>query len=181
MKKTGKDTLSHREEKILNEFISSLLVQKRITKEPIVIAMIGLVGSGKGTVAHELARYMPFTIITNDNIRIRLRDVGIGYDHVRVMAEHAAEHVLKNGGNVIMDSDYVDAEKRSTLLAIAARQDASVYFIRVYANRDVVLKRLLSKEYTDESFFGGSKTDTGAYDGMVVALRELWRRTPEAL
>lgn len=178
MEKTGKDTLSPQEEKILVDYTPHRLDLRRETKNPVIIAMIGLTGSGKGTVARELAKYFPANIISNDDIRIRLRNAGLSYDHVRVIAEQTARSILERGGNVIMDSDFIDAEKRATLLAIAEKYAAKVLFIRTYANRDVVLKRLLTKEYPKEGFFGGAKTDNGEYEGAVVALRELWRRTP---
>ncbi|KKU74351.1 MAG: hypothetical protein UY01_C0037G0006 [Candidatus Nomurabacteria bacterium GW2011_GWB1_47_6] len=49
------ETLSPRAEKAREAYLSNLFVAERTTKKPIVVAMIGLVGSGKSSVAKELA------------------------------------------------------------------------------------------------------------------------------
>jgi len=44
-----------------------------LTQTPVIVAIIGLVGSGKSSVAQELAKHIGATVIEGDDIRIELR------------------------------------------------------------------------------------------------------------
>ncbi len=176
-----KETLTQKERRAQEVFLSSLQIKQRRTRRPVIVAMIGLVGSGKSSVAKELAGLIGTSIIEGDKIRVLLRKEGERYEGTRKIAENAALEIIKRGGNVIMDSDYIDAKKRASLCAKAKKAKARLLFIRTYADYDVMAGRVNSAKYQSrpEDFFGGASSIwNGEGKGAVVKLREMWRRTP---
>src|SRR3989344_4709532 len=51
-----REKLTAKEERAQKAFVSNLKYASRKTKEPVIVAMIGLIGSGKSSVATELAK-----------------------------------------------------------------------------------------------------------------------------
>ena len=66
------ETLTKKERSAENSFQAKLGIRKRKTKKPLIVAMIGLVGSGKSSVARELARHIGATVVEGDAIRVEL-------------------------------------------------------------------------------------------------------------
>src|SRR3989344_3873559 len=110
-----------------SSFNLKLDVPKRKTKNSVIVATIGLVGSGKSSVAQELARHIGATIIRGDDIRVELRKNGSGYERAWVIAENVAIGVAECGGNVILDSDFVDAKKRASVRERARRAGTHLF------------------------------------------------------
>lgn len=159
--------------------MSRIQIKKRATKQPIVVAMVGLVGSGKSTVANDIAELIGATVVNGDEIRIGLRKQAKSYRNVRLIAENMAIEIVNKGGNVVLDSDFIDAKKRASIREKAKQAGAKVVFVRTYADTDVVFGRIITAK--PDEFFAGAKTE---WDGdrqsksAVVKIRELWRRTP---
>ncbi|MEK7203724.1 MAG: AAA family ATPase [Patescibacteria group bacterium] len=191
-----KETLSAKAKKAQEAFINKLQSEiglvKRRTRKPTVIAFFGLVGSGKSSVAQELARQIGGVVIEGDAIRVELRKVGEvysygerrQYSYVRQIAENVALEISKRGGNVIFDADFADMKKRASLKAKITKVGAELVFIRTHADPEVMFGRMLSASYRNspDDFFGGAKTTmkggTEQQRGAVIKFREMWRRTP---
>ena len=175
------ERLNEGEEEAQNEFMTKLKISKRKTGTPVIVALIGLVGSGKSTVARKLASLIGATVVGGDEIRVELRKKNQSYDRARLVAENTALEILKSGGNVIMDSEHLDSKKSASLRVKAKKTKATVLFVRVFADYDVMAGRIVSADYQSNDFFGGasSKWNRSIQDrGVVVKLREMWRRTP---
>jgi predicted kinase len=156
-------------------------IRPRITKKPIVVALIGFPGSGKSTIARELARDLGATVIAGDEIRIFLRKHKKPYDATRELVLSAIEEVIKRGGNVIVDSDAVDPTKRE--LMKARSRGVELFFVRTCCDPDVAIGRMITASYRSdpEDFFGGAATSwrgKSSVHGNIVKIREMWRRTP---
>lgn len=179
-----RETLTKKERAAQEVFIASLDVPKRKTVKPMIIAMIGLVGSGKTSVAKELAKRIGATVIEGDDIRIELRKQNERYERARAIAENVALEVVNRGGNAILDSDFIDAKKRASLREKARKAGVRVAFICTYTDYDVMVGRVITADYRNDvgDFFGGalSKWDGSEQSkGAAVKLREMWRRTPQ--
>ena len=153
------EKLSARASKAQQVFIDRLqadIAVKRRTKKAVVVGFLGLVGSGKSSVAQELARQIGGVVIEGDAIRVQLRKVGEKYFYVRQIAENVALEILKRGGNVIFDADFDDTNKRASLKAKITKVGARLLFIRTYADPEVILGRMLSASYRNspDDFFG---------------------------
>lgn len=169
--------------KTQKEFLTTLQIQKRKTKQPLVVAFVGLVASGKSTVARKLAAYISATIIEGDTIRVFLRKHGVPYDKTQRIAEHAMTKVIKSGGNVILSSDHIDPEKRSRLRQKTKELGARLVFLHTYTDYDIMAGRAVSAQYrnTQNDLFASATTTWPGNKqsrGAVVKLREMWRRTP---
>ncbi len=177
----AQERLTAKEQAVCDVLMAYLSIKPRTTHQPLVIALVGLVGSGKSAVTYDLAWRLGATVIEADFVRVQLRERGLSYDHVRMIVEELARGVLARGGNVILDSDFVDVAKRVSLLAKVRQMDARVIYIHTYGDFDVVAGRIMSATYNAGSFYGGAacawKRDPQTC-GAVVKTRELWRRTP---
>lgn len=146
-------------------------------KKPLVVAMIGVVGSGKSSVSREFAKYLKTTIIENDAIRIELRKLGEGYERVWAIAENAAVEIAKLGGSVVLDSDFVDEKKRASLREKVRKTGARLVFVRTHCDFDVMSERIRTNDPGE--FFNDAKSLSKASDnGKDVKMRELLRRIP---
>jgi len=156
-------------------YLASLHVQERKTKKPVILGMIGLVGAGNSSVARELAKHIGATIVNGENIRVALRAVGASFDRTRRIAEDVAFEVIEKGGNVVIDSDFVDAVKRTSLRAKARKAGVRVAFVSVYCDIDVMSQRI--RENDSGEFFNDAPSLSTALDrGKDVKFREMIRR-----
>ncbi len=151
---------------------------RRGAKKPVIVAIVGLVGSGKSSVAKYLAKLIGAKVISANAIRVALRKQNKNYSRVRNIMEQETLSAIKRGKNVILDSDFSDFQKRRAFEKKAGRT-AKIVYVRTHSNRDVMIGRLLNARYTPDDLYGGASTDwQGKNKGVVVALREMWRRTP---
>lgn len=175
--------MTNKEKHAQEIFLRNLNHTERKTEKPLVVAMIGLVGSGKSTVARELAREIGATVVCSDDIRILLRKQGAGYARVRDIAINVADEVLKSGGNVVLDSDFADKAKRDTIRTHARTVGHRLILIRVHADLDILIGRMLSAKSTDrtQDLFAGAYSNWAGekkFIGTVVKIREALRRIP---
>ncbi len=179
----NKNKMSSKSLQAQKAFLAGLKIVKRKTKKPVIAAMVGLVGSGKSSVTKELAKKIGAVIIEGDMIRVCLRKVNEQYEYAAKIGENAATKVIEKGGNVIFDSDFVNPEKRKRLAQVAKKTSAKVIFARTYADYDIMVGRVISAKYQNkiDDFFGGASSAWKGGEqkkGVVVKLREMWRRTP---
>lgn len=160
-----------------NSFIAELKMPARKTPSPVIVAFIGLVGSGKSSVAKELARQIGATVIEADGIRIDLGRQGEGYERAWVIAENSAIEVVKQGSNAILDSDFVDEKKRASIREKARSAGVHLAFIRTVCDFDVMSQRIRANN-PGEFFNNASSSSTATDKGKDVKMRELLRRLP---
>ena len=178
-----REKLTKKEQAAQDVFMAKLDIKKRKTDKPVVVAVIGLVGSGKSSVAQELAKHIGATVIGGDDIRIELRKQSERYEKSRAIAENVATEVVKQGGNVILDSDFVDEKKRASVREKARKAGVRLVFVRTHCDLDVMVGRVLTATYHNrvDDFFGGVKSKWQGSEqlkGAAVKVREMWRRTP---
>ena len=170
-------------EKIVEEnYKKTLKIVARLTKKPVIFAMIGLVGSGKSSVARKIASQIGANIIEGDTIRSELKKVGEKYDNTRIIAENIAISIIMNGGNIVLDSDFIDSKKRAVIANKAKKARVKLIFIRVTCDLDTSIGRIISASNTDsaDNFFGGATTLwKNEKKGSVVKIREIIRRIPQ--
>ncbi|MCI0619600.1 AAA family ATPase [Candidatus Wolfebacteria bacterium] len=173
--------LTSKEKKVFEGLTRRLKVPKRKTKVQVVMGMVGLVGSGVTSVARELTRGIGAVVLDADDVRVLLRKEKTGYGHVREIVLELAEHVLAQGGNIVIDSDHIDPNKRNKLKKLTKDRGAELYFVRTVCNPDVMLGRMITTHYgsTSKDLFQASETAwRGKYGAAVDKIREFWRRTP---
>lgn len=176
------EKLTEKELKAQKDYFVKLdIAIRKKTKKPVIVGLIGLIGSGKTTIAKELTILIGATVVSGDGIRVCLRKEKEKYDNARLIVENVAIEVINKGGNVIVDSDFIDQKKRVSLKEKAKKFGAKVVFIRTYADLDVMIGRTVDFDYKNnpEDFFGGASSIwQGENKGAVVKLREMYRRLP---
>ena len=177
------ESLTKKEHFAQDAFMAKLDIKKRKTEKPVIVAVIGLIGSGKSSVAREIAKHIGATVIESNDIRIELRRQSESYERVWAIAENASVEVVKQGGNVILDSDFVDEKKRASVREKARKAGVRLVFVHTHCNLDVMVGRVLAATYHNrvDDFFGGAKSKWQGSEqskGAAVKIREMWRRTP---
>jgi predicted kinase len=154
-----------------------VICKKGRTRKPVIVALIGLVGSGKSSVARVLAELIGATIVEGDAIRVELRKQGERYEQTRAIAENVAIEIVEKGGNVVLDSDFIDVYKRASLREKARKAGVSLLFVSTYCDIDVISQRI-RQNHSDEFFKGASSASTSPEKGKDVKFREMVRRLP---
>lgn len=173
------EKLTDKELKVQENYINQIEVLEltpRRTKKPVIVGIIGLIGSGKTTIAAGMSPLIGAAVVSGDGIRILLRKEKEKYDNSRLIAENMASEIINKGGNVIIDSDFIDQKKRVSLKEKAKKIGAEVIFIRTYADLDVMIGRIMDVDYKNipEDFFGGASSAwQGENKGVVVKEREM--------
>mgnify|MGYP001576197111 CR=1 FL=1 len=179
-----RETLTAKELNAKQSFMAELsYYNSEVFNKPIIVAMIGLVGSGKTSVAKDLGAAIAATVIEGDKIRVELRKQKAPYEKTRAIAEDVAIEITKRGGNVVIDSDFIDTNKRASLREKVRKAGVRLAFVCTYCDLDVANGRIMEADYTDsrEDFFGGASTKWEGSEqsqGVVVKLREMVRRLP---
>ncbi len=130
--------------------------------DPALVAVCGLAGTGKSTIAKALARHTGFVILNSDVIRKRLFGLdptsraGTGYGagiydpqatertYDELLA--AAEKTLCEGKGAIVDATFKDAAHRPRFVEMARRLGVPVVFVECRADEREVMRRLSARE-----------------------------------
>ncbi|MDP3741673.1 MAG: AAA family ATPase [bacterium] len=174
---------TQKENAVVDRISQRISITPRVTKAPVIVAMVGLVGSGKSRVASEFGSLLDASVISGDDIRVELRQAGESFEHAWQIGVLIAIKAIQNGSNVILDFDHILAERRTELAKLAEAAAAKLLFIRTHVSTDIMLGRIITVEYENrpEDFFGGAKTvwkGSPQSRGAVVKTREMMRRLP---
>ncbi len=125
---------------------------------PVAIAVCGLSGTGKSTIARLLQHRTGFKIVSSDRVRKRLAamspreharaDYGTGLysdrftriTYAAMLAE--AESLLKDGRGVILDATFKLAADRDALRSLAEKLSVPLLFFECVAGEDEIMRRL---------------------------------------
>lgn len=116
---------------------------------PTLVALSGLPGSGKSTVADALRRRVPIVVLQSDRIRKLLVPVPqySTEESARVFAAlyGALERLLRAGIPVLVDATNLQERYRAPLVDIAARTGARFVLVWVEASEDAIYRRLTAR------------------------------------
>ena len=150
--------------------------------KPILIGMVGLVGSGKSTVAKEIAKHLKAKVVYQDGIRLAFRRRRGSYRTAEVdrRTDALLGQALGKGKNAMDDGDAVSTRNQKRLARLAKRYGARLVFVRVVCTPDIVFGRIVSTPRADPYFEEAHSLFQGTprAKATAVKLRELWRRTP---
>ena len=147
----SQEKLNQNELRVFGKMLSEFNIEQRLTQKPLLVAMVGLVGSGKSIVARELAQQIKAPVVNSDQIRAELKELGeTSLDGARIytLAEKLALEVIHHGGNAVLDSDFIGDVKRSRLDQTAAREKMELRFFQVRCDLDTAIQRVISSDPT---------------------------------
>jgi len=124
--------------------------QPLMPKQPLLVAMCGLPGTGKSHFAAKLTSEIPFLILETD----RLRKVLVEHpkyttnEHRRVFNScyYLIEEYLANGYSVLFDATNLNEDFRSALYDISESTGAPLALVLVTAPTDTVRRRLKQRK-----------------------------------
>ena len=124
--------------------------QPRMPKQPLLVAMCGLPGTGKSYFAARLTEQVPFLILETD----RLRKVLVEHpkyttgEHRRVFRScyQLIQYYLINGYSVLFDATNLNEEFRSYLYDIAEATHAPLAVVHATASESTVRRRLKQRK-----------------------------------
>lgn len=116
--------------------------------------MAGLPGSGKSTVAEELARVVGMPVVSVDPLESAILRAGIGADQptglaAYLVAETIADAVLRSGQSVIIDAVNAVAPARDQWVLLGERLGVEVRFIETVCSDTAVHRRRLEERRRD--------------------------------
>lgn len=109
----------------------------------VLIAMAGLPGSGKSSIAEGLARVLAAPVVSVDPIEAALLRAGVAAGQptglaAYLAAEAVADGMLALGQNVIVDAVNAVEPARGQWLALAARHGVALHFVEVLCSSPTV-------------------------------------------
>ncbi len=124
--------------------------QPRMPKQPLLIAMCGLPGTGKSHFAAKLTGQVPFLVLETD----RLRKVLVEHpkyttsEHRRLFRScyYLIEEYLSNGYSVLFDATNLNEDFRTYLYDISESTGAPLAVVHVTAPTDTVRRRLKQRK-----------------------------------
>jgi aminoglycoside phosphotransferase family enzyme/predicted kinase len=134
----------------------------RTPTQPVVIAVGGLLASGKSTVAHALGVRLAAAVVGSDRTRKHMARLAPttpvdepawqgayslqATDHVYAEVLARADVVLRSGRSVILDASFRSATQRARARALAETFGASFVFIECSASLDILSERLRARD-----------------------------------
>lgn len=169
-------------------FLLAMSADRSPLLTPVMLAVGGVMGSGKSTIAERLAEELGAPVIAADRVRKAMLGVeptqaldtapwSGAYDPVltdRVYAEvlRSAEVVLCSGRSVVLDATFRSLAWRTAVRQLAASHPVPFRFVECKAPRDVCLRRLAERERTP-SVSDGRRDIFDAFSERFEPVREL--------
>ena len=124
--------------------------QPRMPKQPLLVAMCGLPGTGKSYFAARLTEQIPFLILETDRLRkvlVEQPKYTTG-EHRRVFRScyQLIQYYLINGYSVLFDATNLNEEFRSYLYDIAEATHAPLAVVHATAPESTVRRRLKQRK-----------------------------------
>jgi aminoglycoside phosphotransferase family enzyme/predicted kinase len=131
---------------------------------PVLIAVVGLSGSGKTALARALAQASGFACLSSDVVRKAMPDdaggtTGYGAGRYAPAARAAvydllldeADRVLARGESVIVDATFIERARRDAAARVAHARGRRHVFIECRVSADVIRRRLEARTSADVS------------------------------
>ncbi|MCX5750828.1 MAG: AAA family ATPase [Candidatus Saganbacteria bacterium] len=127
------------------------LALKYATRKPFIIAVGGIIGSGKSILAKALSETLGFPLLRSDQIRKSL--VGTRVPRAKLYSQsfnqktyaalfNQARRILKQGQSVILDASFSKRGYREKLKALAKASGVDYVFIETVLSKKEIVQRL---------------------------------------
>lgn len=150
--------------KLAKDFLSRLSLPAQKADSPFIIATIGLVGSGRTTVAKIITEQVNGAVLVQANsARFLLKEAGLPWgENVRQILKQVSKDLLAKGYGIIFDGNASDEDDRKNIDEIAQGTGAKTFYIRITIDPEIAKERE-QKKYDDSSWisnFGDFRVNT---------------------
>ncbi len=129
--------------KLSQDFLSRLKLPAKKSDSSFVIAIIGLVGSGRTTVAKRIAECVSGAVLVQSNsARFLLKEAGLPWgENVRQILKEVAKDLLSKGYGVVFDGNASDKEDRKNIYEIVRGTGAKTFYVRITIDPELAKER----------------------------------------
>ena len=163
-------------QQIAQDFLSRIEPNLPIEKaeRPFVVAMIGLIGSGRTTVAKMLANRIKGAVLVQSNsARYLLREAEMPWgENVRQVLQIVAKDLLARDYGVVFDGNAADEEDRKNIEEIANANGARTLYVKVNINPAIARERERAKYDNPDWISGFDDYRVNTTEKMIQNLEE---------
>jgi predicted kinase len=158
------DTRSGAEAAARRHFLLALSSSRPPLARPRLIVCMGMIASGKSTLAEALGTALGVAVLSADRLRKRLLDVPLtqpvhdgafagGYapevsERVYALLRERAAQILRSSRSVILDATFRERSQRDQLRALAEQLGTELYFLDCECTRACAMERLRARAQT---------------------------------
>lgn len=149
---------------MVQDFLSKVRLPEVKADKLFIVAMIGLIGSGRTTVAEMFAEKLKGAVLVkSDSARYLLKEINLPWgENVRQILKGVAVDLLGRGYGVVFDGNAADEEDRKNISEIANQTGAKVFYVRINIDLEIAKERKRAK-YNDPAWvssFGDFRVNT---------------------
>ncbi len=148
-------------EKVSSIYEESLLIPEKKIEKPIMICIIGLIGSGKTTVVNLLVKKLPLLAISANEIRKILKEKGFDYNRAAEISFKLSEKYIKKGYSIAVDKDCNSDESKSYIDSLNKKYDIEIIWIHINPPEEFIINKF--KEYRPSWLFKSTEQAIGNY------------------
>jgi len=147
---------------IMDIFLKQNPIPKGKIKNPYLILIDGISGTGKSTVAKIISEKTDIVVLNNDKIRRFIYQTSFNNiieieKLVKKIQYYRIEQVLKNGNNCLLDGNI--SSDFETKISILKQINYKFYIIKLIYDREIVMERVKNRKFDENTFLiNGSET-----------------------
>lgn len=128
---------------LAEDFLSRLSLPLQKSKNPLMIAAIGLVGSGRTTAAEKFTELIDGLVLVQSNsARYLLKEMGLPWgQNVRDILKQVSKSLLSGGYGVVFDGNAADEEDRQGITETAQEFGARIFYVRILIAPEIAKQR----------------------------------------
>lgn len=130
-------------EEVRDEFVKELVLpkEKEWPKKQMILAPVGLPGTGKTTVVRPMSEALGLVRVSSDEFRKLLKENGHGWGDIKDLLFPVDEDLAKKGYSIAFDADTSNPKTVEFIKKLGKQYDMQVFWIRVHAPEEFVFEK----------------------------------------